>query len=295
MLGGMSLASSAAYMVTLWAAWRSGPEGELGWFYETAPLWMFVPFLCTAVYFWARVQAGRIMLERGDVEGAWAWASARVTYDFWKRSRREAQINRVTAARAALALGRGLEARMMLWRAPEDELHDTREWLEHARLRADVCLREDRGMEEAQAALDQAAEKINGESAKARAEWSACAAELAFERGEVEEAERLLGEAKWGDEVCARAWWVEARVALARGWGHERGLEALDEARIELDAAQPGRAAEVAWVRAELLEALGRGDGARAERDAARALVEEGRADARAQRIVTGQGSDEEE
>jgi hypothetical protein len=294
-LGGLSLASSAAYLVALWAAWRMGPGEEPGGFVETAPLWVFVPFTCTAVYFWARVQAGRVMLERGDVEGAWAWSSARITHDFWRRSRREAQINRVTAARAALALGRVLEARMMLWRAPEDELHDTREWLEHARLRADVCFRQDRGVEEAQAALDQAAEKIYGEAPAARAEWAACAAELACERGEIEEAERLIGEARWGDEVCVRAWWVEARVALEKGWGHERGLEALDAARAELDAAQPGRAAEVAWVRAELLDALGRADGARAERAAARALVEEGRADARARRIVTGLGSDEEE
>ena len=290
----MSLASSAGYLVALWTAYRAGPEGFWGTFYDTAVLWILVPFVFLAVYFWAREQAGRWMLERGDVEGAWAWSSARVTPDFWMRGRREAQINRVFAARAALARGDQLAAKMILWRSPEDELPQKGEWVAHSCLRAELLFREGKPGE-AREALEQGEARRYSESNVDRGLWMACMAELALERGDVGEAERLFGEALWKDEACARAWWVEARVALAKGWGHERGLEALDSARDALNAALPERAAEVAWVRAGLLEALDRHAEAGEERDAARALVEAGGADTRAEQIIRGQVSEEEE
>lgn len=102
---------------------------DLVWtkFFMTNVLWfLYLPFTLGLVYFYARVQLGRWLLEEGAVEEAMAWSSARLAYHFWLRGKREALTHRIVTARVHLLRGELDEARAMLWleeplptRAPE--------------------------------------------------------------------------------------------------------------------------------------------------------------------------------
>ena len=219
---------------------------------------VYLPVMLCLVYFFARVNLGRWLLERGAVEEAIAWCEPRIGYHFWLRGKRESLVQRMVLARAWMMRGEEGRASALLWPAERIVLPSagSPELLELAVWRAEVSL--------CVGDLARTREAIGaGTSIKKPALWRAsllaAQSELALREGDVARAVELCERARWVDARAAHVLLVGALVSAARAAEltkaeRERALEELDACRAAVLSVLPWRSAQLDLASAALRE-----------------------------------------
>lgn len=283
MLGGLTLASSVGYFLALARALFSDNEAWSAFFSSHILWFLYVPFTLGLVYFYARVQLGRSLLDDGALAEAVAWTTPRQRYNFWMRGKRETLIQRLVLAQAHMRLLDSSGARDALW-SKEPLPGKAKELLELHVWRGLWALRhEDLVLA---TAASEAGVRLK-KPAVHRAELLALDAMRTLRARDVDAAQQHLEASRW----LAQTWLAD----LARVLMYSQMPVMDDETRLELLACHEQLAREIATrlpgALPEYLVASARlnyedAEVAAAWRARARALVEQGDADPRSVWIV---------
>lgn len=288
LLGALAILLAMAYFVAVFFAFKAGVDDPFGQhFMRLGILYVYGPVFTLALYFYARVNLGRRLLERDRAQEALAYALPKVAPDFWLRGKREAALHAAIALRAMLKLGQLDQAKSLIDTIIEGEHYGAgAQGLELGRFVMEALLR----VEDLVSARTHYERFARIERPKrARAPLIAARAELAARSRQWDDYERLLADAYWSNPQDKRAKLTEA---LAMSWRDptpedaQRALALLEDAQPEADALVPTRAAELALVRAQLLERAGAKEQAAQALSLAQDLSHGGGSDQRAQHLV---------
>lgn len=290
LLGSVALASVAGYFAALLRALFGESEAWSALFGKHLLVFLYVPFCLMLLYFYARVQLGRRLLERGELEAAVAWCEPRQHYSFWLRGKREALIQRLVLGRAYLAQGKLDEAHRVLWQREDPLPERAPELVALHRWRLECALRRE-DLKEARQVVTESAQ-LKSKKGDEFAALLATRAELELRASAWDEVGRLLEEARWNDAGAWRASCVDvlraAQAPQVPASELERVLEREAPRALEgLRCALPGAVAEHHVALAQVQRRLHHEDEAEAQLEAARAEVERGAADGRSRWCVS--------
>lgn len=284
MLGGLTLAGMVGYFFALGRA-LLGSDAQWSEFFASNVLWfLYVPFTLGLVYFFARVQLGRSLLEQGALDEVIAWTTPRLRYSFWMRGKREVLIQRVVLAQAHMGRLDFEKAREVLW-LKESLPAKARELLELYAWRVTWALRHE-DLVLTMESLEKGRELQK--PAPQRAALLALDAMRELRAHHYAQVRELLDESRWlaptwqADLVCA-LWASEDRMAKDVYEGVLKGHESLN---AQLQDVLPGALPEYLLAVAQLMGNEGSSDEAMALKVEARDLVSRGLADPRSVWVV---------
>lgn len=288
LLGALAILMAVAYFIAVFIAFKAGVDDPFGQhFMRLGILYVYGPVLSLTLYFYARVNLGRRLLERDRAQEALAYSLPKIAPDFWLRGKREAALHAAIALRASLKLNQLDQAKQLVATIVEGGHYGAgAQGLQLGRFVMEALLRAE-DLVSARAHYERFA-RIDRPK-RDRAPLIAARAELAARSRQWDDYERLLADAYWSNPQDKRAKLTEA---LAISWREptpedaQRALELLEDAQPEADATIPTRAAELELVRAQLLERAGASAPAAQALARAQQLASDGPCDQRAQHLV---------
>lgn len=258
-LGALSSLATLLYFGAVFWAFRLGMEDPIaekimrqGILYVYAPLFLWV------IYFYARINLGRRLLEHGQAAQAYAYTRTRVKPDFWLLSAREATIHASTCLQACLRLGRLDEAKALIQELPLAKLAKGKDGARLGWMIQEVYLRAE-DLIEAKRCFERF-ERTSGKHLE-RASLLAARAEVEIRSHRFDEAARFLNEASWSGPDAARVAWSKGLLMAAQEeplTDPEQLLALIERAKPEMIKLIPATQAELTLLQARALAALGR-------------------------------------